>query len=105
MTYRLFLDDLRDPIDSDCEIARNFKEFKEIITEFGWPNEINFDNDLGYNEPEGIDIAHWVVEQDLDHNVLPNDFKFTVHSANPVAKESIIKLLNQYLEFKGRENH
>ncbi len=47
---------------------------------------------------EGIDCAKWLVEMSLDGKLdFPKDFRFTVHSKNPVAKDRIIGLLDSYL--------
>lgn len=108
MSYKLFLDDIRVPTmiypnneDSDFEIVRTVEEFKKLIKERGLPYFISFDNDLGCDENdqplfEGYDAAKWLVNEsgfDL------TDLNFKVHSYNPVAKENIEALLNNYLKF------
>ena len=47
MSYKLFIDDLRDPVTNDWKVARSSAEAKDIVVEFGIPNEIAFDHDLG----------------------------------------------------------
>ena len=51
MSYKLFIDDLRDPVTSDWKVARSSVEAKDIVVEFGIPNEIAFDHDLGATTP------------------------------------------------------
>ena len=59
----------------------------------GFPNFISFDHDLGLEE-SGYDCAKWLVDYCLDHNLhLP---EFEVHSQNPVGKENILALLNNF---------
>ena len=96
MTYKLFLDDIRNVkivyknlTDEDFIIVRNFKDFKKVIIETGLPELISLDNDLGLDENENISedgyaAAKWLVyESGLDLRNL----KFNVHSANPVAHQ------------------
>ena len=65
---------------------------------------IERNNDL-MRELEGVDLAKWLVEKDMDDpSFLPKDFNFFVHSQNPIAKEKIYSYLGQYLEFKDRSN-
>ena len=107
MTYRLFLDDIREVKmvyknlkDEDFIIVRNFKDFKKVIIENGLPELISFDNDLGLDENEniaedGYAAAKWLVyESGLDLRNL----KFNVHSANPVASQQIQSLLDNYIK-------
>lgn len=104
MTYTLFLDDERLPVNPDAKIARSFEEFLDTIERFGWPNEVNFDHDLGPDQPTGYAIAKYIIECDLDDNVLPEDFKYTVHSQNPPGARAIKCLMDQYLSQKRSQN-
>ena len=73
MSYKLFLDDLRDVkmvykdlTDDDFVIVRNFHDFKKVILEKGLPEFISFDNDLGLDEndqvaEDGYACAKWLV--------------------------------------------
>lgn len=98
MTYRMFIDDLRDPPDGSWVIARTSSDALEYMREHGCPMEISFDHDLG-----GEDIAMRVVKQmveiDLDAGgkFIPAGFVFFVHSANPVGASNIEGYLNCYL--------
>jgi len=52
----------------------------------------------------GYDIAKWLVEMDIAGKYLiPEDFEFNVHSANPIGKENIETYLNNYLEFRRKQ--
>lgn len=118
MTKRLlFLDDLRHPIDAyhytkqdiflrdDWEIVRNYHQFVSSILVEGLPEFISFDHDLADEDylesdsheiPEktGYGCAKWLINYCMDHNAeLP---KFFSHSMNPVGKENIESLLNNY---------
>ena len=102
----LFLDDLRkvedviDSINFDCILTlRSYKEAVTYMEMFGCPNIIYFDHDLG-KEKTGYDLAKWIVNKDLDEDFIPEDFEFHVHSANPIGRENIEKLLGMYLKHK-----
>lgn len=112
----LWLDDMRNPFvvnewialvhylkeeylnieDEACEIywVKTQTEFENYIKENGLPDLITFDNDLGIGNGEGYDCAKWLVEYCMDiHKQLP---QWYVHSANPVAKENISKLFENF---------
>ena len=84
---KLFLDDVRDAPDASWTVVRSFDAFRDWITANGVPEVISFDHDLGFAVPTGMDCAKWIVDQGL---VLQ---EFRVHSANPVGKENIERLL------------
>ena len=103
MSYKLFLDDIRDisyvypNYDKDNWIvARTFNSAKTIIQE-KFPYFISFDHDLG-EDMSGYDFAKYIIEFDFDHDVIDGHFDFSVHSANPVGRENIESLLNRYLK-------
>lgn len=121
MSWNLFLDDIRDPsyINSDkiFVIARSFDEAVSLILEHGCPSFISFDHDLGWDqlkpgdhvlitelpkdEKSGYDLVKWMIEADLDDTIkIPENFSFSVHSANPVGAENIRNLLSNYIKHK-----
>ena len=112
----LWLDDIRNPFvikewiytiqylkaeyleidDEECEVhwVKRQSEFENYIKENGLPDLISFDNDLGIGNGEGYDCAKWLVKYCMDNNAqLP---QWYVHSSNPVAKENINKLLENF---------
>ena len=71
---------------------------QDYIEREGCPDFISFDNDL-MRELEGVDLAKWLVEKDLDNpGFIPKNFQFFVHSQNIEAKKRIYGYLGQYLE-------
>jgi hypothetical protein len=102
MRYRLFIDDIRDPVDPDWRIARTSADAIAMLEDLGCPIEISFDHDLG-----GDDTAMFVVRRliDLDLDAagtfIRPDFSYSIHSANPVGRENIKGLLGQYLAVRG----
>jgi len=88
----LYLDDLR-PTPEGFERVYDYEGFTEFITQNGLPDFISFDHDLGEGKT-GYDCAKWLVEYCLDNQLLFSDF--SVHSQNPVGKENIEKLFENF---------
>lgn len=109
MIYRMFIDDERFPVEGDnAVIVRSSDEAKAVMEQNGCPTFISFDHDLG-GDDTSMGIVHWMIRQDLDlrHHgfvFIPFDFKFDVHSQNPVGAKNITELLNSYLQFRNSEN-
>lgn len=104
MTYRMFLDDIRNPPKGEWVVVRSYEEATKYIIDNGMPNFVSFDHDLGATEPPysiphetGYDFAKWLCEVDMDFGWLPKDFDFKVHSANPVGAQNIESYLRNYL--------
>lgn len=117
----LFLDDERMPGDvkwlliggvgswgADWQIVRSCDEAIKWVKDNGFPNVISFDHDLGlmhyandYSDGKtGYDFSKFLVNFDIDTGSMPANFRFTVHSKNPVGKSNIEELLNNYIRFK-----
>lgn len=104
---KLFLDDERYPPygQTDWRIARDMSMAQFIcMKEMNKVQFISFDHDLGQSKegivnPTGYDFAKWLVNVNLEgkYGYLPKNFQFTVHSQNPVGKENIEKLMNNFL--------
>ncbi|MDB5781272.1 cyclic-phosphate processing receiver domain-containing protein [Caballeronia mineralivorans] len=101
--YRLFIDDLRDPVLSSWTIARASAEAITLLETRGCPCEISFDHDLG-GDDTAMAVVKRLIEMDLNAGgrFIPDDFAFSVHSANPVGRENIAGLLNAYLRHRAR---
>ena len=109
MTYKMFLDDVRDPqwvypreYTDDWVVCRSFAEAEAVFSDSGWPEWISFDHDLGCDVPSGYDLAKYLVNWDLDVADMPPHFSFAVHSANPVGSANIKNLLDNYLASKNK---
>lgn len=108
MTYRMFLDDVRDPSwvypqldSSNWIVCRSFEQAQDVMADLGWPEWISFDHDLGDGVASGYDLAKYLVNWDLDMGNMPPNFHFEVHSANPVGAANIRNLLSHYLDTKS----
>jgi hypothetical protein len=118
---RIYLDDIRTPLETDWVICRNYEEFVQKVSDAGLENIelISLDHDLGqtaireyfkntsknyiidYNnihEKTGYDCAKWIVNKSIDEEIdLPT---ITVHSANPVGSANMMGYINNYLKNK-----
>ena len=102
MTYRMFLDDERFPVDDNWVIVRDFASAVEYVCKNGFPQFVSFDHDIGEG-PSGHKFALWLIERDLDHHDMPDDFDYEVHSQNPVGAMNIRSVLNSYLRIKNAQ--
>ncbi len=102
MTYRLFIDDIREPIDPDWRIARTSADAISMLEHLGCPREISFDHDLGGDDTAML-VVKRLIDLDLDAGgtFIPTDFRYSIHSANPVGRENIRGLLDQYLAVRS----
>ena len=113
---KIYLDDVRTPIDSDWIIVRNYDEFISKVKEIGFENIelISLDHDLGdtamtewhrnvyhnytlnYDnivEKTGMDCAKWLVEQWLEGSPVVD---VVVHSANAIGSANMMGYINNY---------
>ena len=115
---RLYLDDIRTPVDDDWIVVRNYDEFVAQIKLRGLGNfeVISLDHDLGegamveyytnvknnymldYNNIEertGMDCCRYLVSESMNEKIpLPQIY---VHSANPIGSANMMGYINNYL--------
>ena len=107
---KIYLDDVRTPVDNDWVVVRSYDEFVEKITEIGLENIelISLDHDLGdtamaewhrnvyhnyqlnydnITEKTGMDCVKWLVEQGM--NGAPVS-EVVVHSANAIGSDDMM---------------
>lgn len=89
MTYRMFLDDERDPPDDGEEwcVCRSSARAIGVMAAHGLPSRISFDHDLGGSDTAMV-VVHWLQNRlvELDRG---RPFTYCVHSQNPVGKANI----------------
>ena len=115
---KIYLDDVRTPVDKTWTVVRSYEEFVSLIESIPSHEqskiEISFDHDLGveyfyentgdgpsdynilyekYTEKTGYDCAKWLVDNDIVPAMV------WVHSSNPVGAENILGLLNNWYKF------
>jgi hypothetical protein len=120
--YKIYLDDVRTPIDDEGVVARNYEEFVESVQKLGLGNidEMSLDHDLGESaiaeyyanakpnnirnydnilEKTGMDCCKFLVDESVKTNIpLPQIY---VHSSNPVGRVNMMSLINNYLKSCG----
>ena len=105
---KMYLDDIREPKDSYDVIVRSYEEAVMFVQKNGIPSYISFDHDLGCEDTgeilkRGYDFAKWLVDMDIENIYkFPDNFSFNIHSANPIGRNNINSILNNYLKFKVR---
>lgn len=102
MSYNLFIDPTKEPQrdGKKWQTARSTTAAAAIMKQLGAPKNLSFNYDLGKNEPYGADIARWLVQLDLNHNILASDIEYTVHGGSVVDATNIKNILRNYLNFK-----
>lgn len=116
---RIYLDDVRTPIDNEWIVVRNYDEFVNQIKQYGLESfeVISLDHDLGdqamieyytnvrnnfsldynniENEKTGYDCCKFLVNESIEKNIpLPQIY---VHSANPIGSGNMMGYINNYL--------
>jgi hypothetical protein len=115
---RLYLDDIRTPVDEDWIVVRDYDEFVAQIKLNGLGNfeVISLDHDLGegamveyytnvknnymldynnINERTGMDCCRYLVSESMNEKIpLPQIY---VHSANPIGAANMMGYINNYL--------
>ena len=113
---RIYLDDIRTPVEDGWTVVRNYEQFVSTIMYIGLDNIelISLDHDLGdtamkewhtnvyhnytldYNnitEKTGMDCAKWLVEQWMNGEKVVDVF---THSANAIGSANIMGYINNY---------
>lgn len=100
----LFLDDIREP-PVGYHLVRSSKDAVEFVIRNGMPEFISFDHDLG-GDDTAMNFVNWIIDSVLNKELmLPRNFSFTVHSANPVGKINIQSKLNNFIKFVNSKEH
>ncbi|GJE15980.1 cyclic-phosphate processing receiver domain-containing protein [Methylobacterium marchantiae] len=108
MSYRLFLDDERDPpSEGDWDVVRSLEAAQAVVLLRGMPAFVSFDHDLGADDDgkplaTGADFAHWLGGFVLDNGLSLNGFTWSVHSQNPIGAANIDGYLRNLVEWLDR---
>lgn len=119
---KIYLDDVRTPIDKDWTIVRNYRQFIDLIDHCIYEDividTISFDHDLGeehmldyytnqyngidkieyesFTEPTGLDCAKYLINKLINGYEYICPLHLYVHSANPVGSKNILLTLIDY---------
>ena len=96
--WKLFIDDEREPVLGYWVISRTSADAIKQVQARGMPVEIAFDHDLGGDDTT-MKFLNWLTEQLLDGTIeFPSNFKFSIHSMNPIGARNIADRMNGLLE-------
>ena len=116
MKKRIYLDDVRTPVDKDWVVVRNYDQFVDTITHIGLENIelISLDHDLGdtamaewhrnvyhnyelnydnITEKTGMHCVKWLVNEWLEGKPVVD---VVVHSANAIGSGNMMGYINNY---------
>lgn len=88
MSYTLFIDDERFPVDPTNIVVRSSSEAIQVVTVRGCPAHICFDHDLG-GDDTSMRFCRWFADYAIDNKVDLSEFSWSVHSQNPVGAANI----------------
>jgi hypothetical protein len=100
MTYNLFIDDERSPPNDGLSwsVVRSSEQAKMLVLKMGLPAYISFDHDLG-GDDTSMEFLHWLIDYMLaNHLSFPEGFAYYVHSQNPIGRQNIEGLLDNFLK-------
>lgn len=113
---KIYLDDVRTPVDPSWIVVRNYEQFVDTVTYHGLENIelISLDHDLGdtamqewhrnvyhnyelnydnITEKTGMDCTKWLVNQWLDGAPV---VEVVIHSANAIGSANMMGYINNY---------
>jgi hypothetical protein len=99
---KLWLDDLRPPPDETWTWCLTVEEavvkifFQRWLMRPVWTHA-SLDHDLGPNALEGVKLLDWMA----NFNLWPTE-EITVHSMNPVGRETMLRLIDRYGPYDER---
>jgi hypothetical protein len=98
---KLFVDDERNPPDETWDVARNYSEALDKLTNNKY-DVLSLDHDIASFDPDGrektgYDITLWLVDKHHSNRYFHVPSKIKVHSANPVGKKNMESVIRRYL--------
>jgi hypothetical protein len=103
MSWKLFLDDERypakDTLESNWRIARNLDDAMYYIRQYGLPDLMSLDHDLGFGKMTGLDFCKQFCGYVMDRDIEWNDLIYIIHSMNPVGAENMRAYLDNAKAF------
>lgn len=118
---KIYLDDVRTPIDPDWIVVRSYEQFVNMVNKIGLGNIelISLDHDLGpsamiewknnvinnytidysnITEKTGMDCTKWLIEMWMNGEPVVD---VVVHSANAIGSANMMGLINNYRHVYG----
>jgi hypothetical protein len=106
MTYNLFIHPTHEePRDGrKWQRVRSIEAAKNILELMGKPNRILIHYEFPQENISGAAIAQWLIQLDLNRNVIDEDFEFDVSSGNVIEASNMKKMVDSYKRFKFKRN-
>jgi hypothetical protein len=101
--WSLFIDDERFPAEKQKSIiiARTSNQAISLIRQFkSFPNFISFDHDLGGEDTSMVFLKRMtnILFDELPYVCVSKDFKYSIHSQNPIGCKNIKGYMAQFIE-------
>lgn len=93
MSWKLFLDDERNPEEPGFTVARTIREARILIKENGMPEHIAFDFYLEYHTTD--EFAHILEIYIMRGTPLPDNFTYSTHSSCEEGNAKIKKIMDE----------
>lgn len=102
MTYHLHIDNKNEPQrdGKKWQTATSITAAEAILKTLGAPKTISMNYDLGKGQLHGDEIARWLVQLDLNHNVIAEDLEYMVHGGSVVDATKMKMIVRNYMNFK-----
>lgn len=100
MSWNLFLDDERHPVDPDrWVVCRSSDEaITQCLIRDEFPAEIAFDHDLG-GADTSMYFIHWMIAMHYDGDMhMTTPIVYTVHSQNPIGARNIQGIMEGWIQ-------
>lgn len=103
----IYLDDVRTPDFPGVHIVRDVPTLQSLIRGLARDSEdtivhLSLDHDLGEDTPTGYDFLNWL-EASMSHPLTGDEFmrylhfSFEIHSANPVGRQNMLRVIDAIL--------
>lgn len=101
MSWKLFLDSERFPMDTSWQVARSVDEAMTLIAQNGYPAAISLDYDMGENKPTGLDFLKKMTDEVIDRwpNLHFPVVEFDCHSSDT---EGRCKIFGRWKSFQNK---
>lgn len=124
---KLYVDDLRQPVNYTWGVARSYKEFVDYIEKNGIPDILSLDHDLcpehskyyfthlkgkedaiidydSFKEKTGYDCALYLISYCIDNDIKLSTTVYT-HSHNAIGRLNIMNAINSFFKFQNLDKY
>jgi hypothetical protein len=96
----MMIDDERFPATfGNFFIVRNQMQLERFLKEFGFPQFISFDHDLGKHETI-TNLLNMLTDKLIEMNKVPDGFDYYIHSQNPIGRDKLESFMHDLIAGK-----